>query len=458
MNPVVKSLIELLGEDIVVYGDRLSERATSYWDSAPTQALALIRPKTTEQVSTALRICHQFDQPVVTQGGLTGCVEGAVADKKEIIISLERMTDIEDIDVLGGTITVQAGAILQTVQETLADQGLLFPLDLGARGTCTIGGNVATNAGGISVLRYGMMRNNVLGLEAVLADGTIMSSMNKMLKNNAGYDLKQLFIGSEGTLGIVTRVVINISPLPLSCQSALVAMNSFEQVTSLLHTLKRDLAGTLSAYEVMWGNYYSAVTNKGGHRPPLDREYSFYVVLEATGADQEADQQRFEQVLEKAFEEEIIVDAVIPKSESERRHLWDIRENFDVILETQPTYLYDVSLPITEMATYIEKVEQNIKDQWPQSKCYVLGHIADGNLHLFVQPHQEGDCHNESDIAVYTPLKSINGSVSAEHGIGMEKKKWLEHSRSATEVSLMKLIKNTLDPKGLLNPQRVLDS
>ncbi len=457
MTPIVKTLIETLGEDMVVHGLPLTQRATSYWDSSPIQAQALIRPKTTEQVSKALKICHQHNQPLVVNGGLTGCVQGAVAGPEEIILSLERMTAIEAIDEIGGTATVQAGAILQTVQETLADKGLLFPLDLGARGTCTIGGNIATNAGGISVLRYGMMRNLVLGLEVVLADGTIMSSMNQMLKNNAGYDLKQLFIGSEGTLGIVTRAVLTIFPQPLSCQSALVAMDTFEQVTSLLHTLRRNLAGTLSAYEVMWGNYFSAVTEEGGHRPPLSRDHSFYVVLEAQGADPEADEKRFNDLLETVFEQGLIVDAVVPKSETERRQIWDIRENFETIVESQPTYLYDISLPIKDMAAYIKQVDCALKTRWPQGHCYVLGHIADGNLHLFVKPGQEGDFHDESDLAVYTPLKAFGGSVSAEHGIGMEKKAWLGHCRSATEINLMEQLKNTLDPKGLLNPQRVLE-
>lgn len=457
MNSVVALLIDALGEDAVVMGEALAQRATSYWNAAPTRAVALVRPGTTAEVSQVLRICHQYDQPLVTHGGLTGCVQGAESDAQEIILSLERMTAIEEIDPVGGTATVQAGAALQVVQETLAEHGLLFPLDLGARGSCTIGGNVATNAGGINVLRYGMMRNLVLGLEAVLADGTVLSSMNRMLKNNAGYDLKQLLIGAEGTLGVVTRVVLKLSPQPRSCHTALVAMKNFEQVVALLQTLQRDLAGTLSAYEVMWQNYFHAVTAPGWHRAPMDRHYPFYVVLEGKGADPVADGERFNRVLEQAFENGVIVDAVMPKSETERHAIWDIRENFEALLETKPAYVYDVSLPIKDMAAYIDQVKSGLQQRWPESHCYVLGHIADGNLHLFVKPGSEGDFHYASDLEVYEPLRACGGSVSAEHGIGKEKKAWLGHSRSAIEIELMRSLKQMMDPKGLLNPGRVFD-
>ena len=457
MSSLLSTLTEALGADAILTGEALKQRATSYWDASPTAALALLRPSSTEQVSHVLRICHQYDQPVVTQGGLTGCVVGAVADAQEVILSLERMTSIEDIDALEGTATVQAGAVLQVVQETLAERGLLFPLDLGARGSCTIGGNVATNAGGVNVLRYGMMRNLVLGLEVVLADGTVLSSMNQMLKNNAGYDLKQLFIGSEGTLGVVTRIVLKLSPKPLSCHAALVALTNFEHVTSLLRILQRDLAGTLSAYEVMWGEYFQRVTEVGGHRAPMDRHYPFYVVLQAEGAEPASDGERIIRLLEEAFEDGIIVDAVIPKSETERLAIWEIRENFESILDAELTYLYDVSLPIKNMPTYVEQVRAGLKARFPDGHCDVFGHVADGNLHLFVQTGKPGDYHHESDLEVYEPLKAFNGSVSAEHGIGTDKKAWLGHSRSEIEIDLMRALKHTLDPKGLLNTGRILD-
>ena len=292
--------------------DAIADRATSYWNSTPMQARAPVLPGTTDEVAGILKHCNQSAQSVITQGGLTNCVQAVEPNSDDIVLSTEKMTGILEIDKVGGTAIVEAGTVLQTVQDAVAEEGFCFPLDLGARGSCTIGGNIATNAGGINVLRYGMMRNLVLGLEAVMADGTVMSSMNRMLKNNAGYDMKQVFIGSEGTLGVVTRAVLRLFPKPASCQDALVAMNSFDDVIRFLGKLQRELAGNLSAFEIMWGTYYQAVTGENGHRPPLSRDYPFYVVFQAEGSDPDNDDARFERVLGDALEEGLISDAVIP--------------------------------------------------------------------------------------------------------------------------------------------------
>jgi FAD/FMN-containing dehydrogenase len=331
---------------------------------------------------------------------------------------------------------------------------LLFPLDFGARGSCSIGGAVATNAGGINVLRYGMMRNLVLGLEAVLADGTVISSMNQMLKNNTGYDLKQLFIGSEGTLGVVTRVVVRLFPLPKSRQTAMFATRSFDALARVLQSMRSDLAGTLSAYEVMWSNYFNAVTNEGGHPAPLVRDYPFYVLAEAEGADPEADDERFQHILERGLESGDIVDAVLPKSESERQSLWVVREEFEPVL---PAYLYDVSLPIGSMSAYVENLQAALASWRPDADCLVFGHIADGNLHIFVTPYEDGMHHDRCDEIVYGCLDGFAGSISAEHGIGVEKKAWLGKTRSAEEIEMMGRLKTLLDPDGLLNPRNLLD-
>lgn len=298
------------------------------------------------------------------------------------------------------------------------------------------------------------MRNLVLGLEAVLADGTVMSSMNTMLKNNTGYDLKQLFIGSEGTLGVVTRVVVKLSPLTSSRQTAMLAMNSFDAVVRVLQTMRTDLAGTLSAYEVMWNNYFTAVTGEGGHVAPLARDYPFYVLAEAEGSDPEADDQRFQRLLEQAHVSGDIVDAVVPKSESERDALWAIREQFEV---AQPAYLYDVSLPMKAMSSYVDKLELGLSAWRSDAECNVFGHIADGNLHIFVKPYDDGAHHADSDKIVYGCLEGLGGSISAEHGIGIEKKHWLGETRSPAEIQMMRSLKNLLDPKNILNPGKVID-
>ena len=453
MDNIISELVDALGEDAVLTGEAVSQRATSYWNQSPTTALALLKPRTTAEVSEALAICHQLEQPVVTQGGLTGCVEGAVSRPDEIILSLERMNRIETIDAQAGTATVGAGVILENLQDAAKEQGLLFPMDLGARGSCTIGGNIATNAGGINVLRYGMMRALILGLEVVTAEGTVLSSMNQMLKNNAGYHLKHLFIGTEGTLGIVTRAVVRLFPLPTSRNTALIALEQFEDVSRLLIVLQRELAGTLNAYEVMWGEHYRGVTGEDGNRSPMNRNYPFYVVVEAEGANQQADAKRFESALESAFENGTIVDAVIPKSEAERREVWEVRENFECLL---PAILYDVSLPISAMGAYVQAVIDATRARWSNGECYALGHIGDGNLHFFIRPNEDGDWHAEADKIVYGPLEGLNGSVSAEHGIGTEKLAWLASSCSEEEITTMRLLKRSLDPKNLLNPGRVL--
>lgn len=456
MSDIVTEIAAIVGAARVLIGDAVAERVTSFWNSAPMQAKAIVLPATTEEVAAILRCCHAYKQTVITQGGLTNCVAAAEPTSSDVVLSLQKMNRIIEIDAVGGTAVVEAGAILQNVQEAVAAHGLRFPLDLGARGSCTIGGNIATNAGGINVLRYGMMRNLVLGLEAVLADGTVISSMNRMMKNNAGYDVKQLFIGTEGTLGVVTQAVLRLFPQPASRHSAIVALETFDGVANFLLRLQQQLADSLSAFEIMWGDYYHAVTGDGGHRAPLSRDYPFYVVFEAEGTHPDSDERRFEDILEQALADALIVDAVIPKSEAENRDIWNIREEFDAILEPEPVYLYDVSLPIREMENYVARVKANVIERWPDGRCYTIGHVADGNLHFFVAPNEQGDLHRDSDECVYEPLTDVGGSVSAEHGIGTEKMRWLPHSRSAAEIDLMRVLKQNLDPKNLLNPGRVV--
>jgi FAD/FMN-containing dehydrogenase len=456
VTDTISNLGDIVGAARVLDSSAAAQRQTSFWNPDPMQARALVMPASTEDISRVLRNCHDAGQAVITQGGLTNCVCAVEPTREDVVLSTEKMTDIVEIDPVGGTAVVEAGVVLQNLQETLAAEGLYFPLDLGARGSCTIGGNIATNAGGINVLRYGMMRNLVLGLETVLADGTVVSSLNRMLKNNAGYDTKQLFIGSEGSLGIVTRAVLRLFPQPASRQNAFVAFDSFDNVIRLLSFLQKELAGTLSAFEVMWNDYYHEVTGEGWHRPPLARDYPFYVVFQAEGSDPAADEARFQRVLEDAFEQGMIVDAALPKSESEVRDMWNIREDFEAVLEMQPNYLFDVSLPIRDMEAYVGKVYALLEKRLPDSRAFTLGHIADGNLHLFVAPCIEGDHHDVINECVYDPLRPYGGSVSAEHGIGMDKIRWLPYSRSAADIELMHTLKRSLDPKGILNPERVL--
>ena len=301
----------------------------------------------------------------------------------------------------------------------------------------------------------------VLGLEAVLPDGTIVSSLNRMLKNNTGYDLKQLFIGSEGTLGIVTRVVFALRERPTSVNTALAATDNGEHIPKLLKLMDCRLGGTLSSFEAMWGDYFRAVTEPGWHTAPMDRKHAFYILVEEQGPDQEEDTRRFNSAIEQAFEEGLIVDAVLPKSEAERQHLWKIREHFEAILQPKPIFLYDISVPLRGMLGYVEEVDTTLKARWPASVLHVLGHLGDGNLHFFISPGTgESDfraTHAIADEIVYAPLARYHGAVSAEHGIGIEKKVWLTRSRSPAELELMRMIKRAIDPKGILNRGKVID-
>lgn len=457
LPPIVERLQASLPPGTVLSERDLHGRTTSFWDPAPLRARALVRPVNATELGFVLQACHEEGQPVVTTGGLTGAVSGAVADQDKIVISLERMNRIESIDAVDATCLVQAGATLQAVQERVAECGLMFPLDLGARGSCTIGGNIATNAGGMNVLRYGMMRNLVLGLEAVLADGTVVSSLNSMLKNNAGYDLKQLFIGTEGTLGVVTRAVLKLYPKPRSRSTCLVAMDEFHQVTRLLARLRADLVGNLVAFEVMWANYFERQLEHAGQPSPLARRYAYYILIETEGHRPDDDERVLQAVLQDAFEAAEIADAVLPTSEGKRRALWNLRENLDAVLQSDPVYLYDVSLPLRHVPAYVADVEAQLAKRWPNSRCFTMGHLADGNVHFFVQPGCPGTNQAESDEAVYGPLGRFHGSISAEHGIGFDKKAWLLRNRSPVELQLMRTLKRALDPKGILNPGCVID-
>lgn len=460
MDKLLNDLLAIVGPSGVLLGDDVSQRSVDWFTGAPCRAKAIVRPRSTEQLSSVMAVCYQADQPVVTHGGMTGIVHGGVASPDEIVVSLELMNQIEEIDPVGSTIQVQAGVTLQRVQEAAQEIDMQFPLDLGARGSCTIGGNIATNAGGIRVIRYGMMRQQVLGLEAVLSDGTVVSSLNKMLKNNAGYDLKQLFIGSEGTLGIVTRAVLRLQPHMPSEQTALVAVPSFDALTKLLNLVSCELANSLSAFEALWNNHYKLMTTESGkHTPVLEDDSPFYAIIETLGLDEAEDAERFSQVLQKALEADLITDAVLASSQAQRQSIWAIREDIEVLVsELKPMFSYDVSLPIPSMEAYVDILEESLKRQWPQAgKMVVFGHLGDGNLHIMITVRDDSpDSRRQVEQLVYSPLKAFGGSISAEHGIGLEKKDYLSVSRTSEEIALMKRLKTALDPKCLLNPGKVI--
>jgi FAD/FMN-containing dehydrogenase len=455
-DPVAAALVEALGETAVFTGEAAQERAVGMWTRLGTPR-AVVCPGSTEEVAAVLRIAHGAGAAVVPWGGKTGLAGGAQAEGA-IALSLERMTRIEEIDAASATMTVQAGCILQVACEAAEAEGLMLPLDLGARGSATIGGNISTNAGGNRVVRYGMMRDMVLGLEAVLADGTVVSSMNRLMKNNTGYDLKQLFIGSEGTLGVVTRAVLRLRSKPTSQNTAYLAVDGFERLPKLLRTLETGLGGGLSAFEVMWPEFYDLVTTPPTQgQPPLARGYPYYVLVEALGGDEAADAERFERILANALEAGLIVDAVVAKSNAERDRMWALRDDVGQTSRNGPPITFDVSLRIADMPAYVEEIRGKLLGRWPAADIYVFGHLGDGNLHVLAQV---GDFSPETRHAVeeivYRPLQAIGGSVSAEHGIGLHKRPYLALSRNAGEIALMRSLKAALDPEGILNPGKIL--
>lgn len=457
MENIHERLKALLGPSGIVEAPSIS--AVGNWRGHPYNSPLLLRPANTEQVANVLRLCHQHRQPLVIQGGLSGMVGGTSSAKSEISLSLERLQKIEAIDTLGRTMTVESGVRLQAVQEAAAGEGLFFALDLGARGSATIGGNIATNAGGNQVIRYGMAREQVLGLEVVMADGTILSSMNHLLKNNAGYDLKHLFIGSEGTLGIVTKAVLRLRPAMSARNTALVATDEFDKLPRLLSHIESALGGKLSAFEAIWDNYYQLAV-QGPHlgAPPLAQRHPYYALIESSGSDGETDATAFLSALESALSAGLINDAVLAKSEKEQDALWAIRDNIDSLTAIAPVIIFDVGLPIGAMEDYLKHIEAALKSQLGLTQLAVFGHLGDSNLHIVVGTETEDIAvyHRVEEI-LYAPLQTLGGSISAEHGIGLEKKRYLHYSRNAEEMATMQLLKKTFDPHNILNPGKVVD-
>jgi FAD/FMN-containing dehydrogenase len=442
----LSELARMLGSAVLT-GDAVSDKHRTDMSLSGTELpLAVIRPRTTEEVSAALRVCHAHGIGVVPQGGLTGLAGGANPGADQVVISFELMRGIEEIDKASATMTVKAGTPLEVAQQAAAGAGLFLGLDLGARGSYQIGGNLATNAGGIRVIRYGMAREQVLGLEAVLADGTVVSSMNKMLKNNAGYDLKHLFIGSEGTLGIITRAVLRLHPPPGNINTALCALSSYEDVVKLLRDAQATI-GNIAAFEALWRDYHVYSSSALKFRF-FENPYPFWVIIESAN-----DMETF---LGGALESGLITDCIIATSEIQARDMWSVREGHAI--DALPNLInFDVSLPIAGIGAFAEACTNALKTRWPAAHVFCFGHIGDSNLHVSVSTHfgAAEDMHDVDDI-VYGTLRPFNGSISAEHGIGVMKRPYLAQSRSPAELALMRTLKRALDPKGILNPGKVI--
>jgi FAD/FMN-containing dehydrogenase len=453
VQQTIDQLREALGEAQVLTGEAINPRHFSDWTRhAPACPAALILPKDTEQVSTALRICNAAGQALVPQGGMTGLAGGAVPRTTDFALSLERLCGIEEIDPAAATVTVKAGTTLQDIQQAVAEAGYLFALDLGARGSCQIGGNIATNAGGNAVIRYGMTRDMVLGLEVVLADGRVLNLMNKMIKNNCGYDLKQNFIGSEGTLGVITRAVLKIAPQPGQTTTLLCALPDYASAVALLRRIQRS-AGTPQAYELMWQDFFRmGVSWLENPVAPMPDHHPLYVLFESN-----ASSEVLEQTLEAAMEAGEVVDAILATSHTQARSLWKIREATGEFPVRIAPLNFDISLPIGQIGDFADLCRQRLDLRWPGNHSVYFGHIGDSNLHLTV------DCNSlpqpapvlEIEELVYRAVGELGGAVSAEHGIGLLKREFLHHSVSDQALEAMAELKRCFDPNYILNPGKI---
>lgn len=432
-----------------------------YWSGS---CLGVARPDSAEAVAEVVRLAGNAAIPIVPHGGNTGLVAGGVP-RGGIVLSTERMTAIRDIDRTNMTMTVDAGCILANIQHAAADVGLYFPLSLGAEGSCRIGGNISTNAGGVAVLRYGNMRDLVLGLEAVLPDGRIWDGLRALRKDNTGYDLKQLFIGAEGTLGVVTGAVLKLFPAIRETVTALAAVNSWEDALDLLNRLQAAGGNALSACEAI---SREALDVAFEHIPDVDDPFRaphpLYVLLELTSPrDASGLYELAERELAHALEDGVAVDIVVAQSEAQRAALWRLRE---AVPEAQPkaggSIKHDIAVPVSAVPGFVKRADSYARERLPGVRVIAFGHLGDGNLHYNLsQPVGTGKsaflAHwDEVTGAIHDIAASFGGSFSAEHGIGEIKRTELSRLRSATEIDLMRKIKRAIDPANIMNPGKII--
>ena len=459
-NSIIRLFIEVLDNSSVLVGESLKSRFYHIWKTdIQLESLCLLLPRTTDEVSSIVKICNDNNQEIIIHGGLTNLVGSTISNKTQVVISLEKMNRVIEVDESAKTITCESGVIIEDIINTVKDKNLLLPLNFGARGSAQIGGAVSTNAGGLRVFKYGMTRNLVMGIEAVLPDGTIISSLKKLMKDNSGYDLKQLFIGSEGTLGIVTKVVLRLYRLPKTRYTSLAVSNNYQDVLNLLKIMEDKISSSLTGYELLWNNTYKQmVSDKTLYNKYLPDNYKYYVFIEYMGGDFENDYNLFESIILECIDKGVIDDAVIGKDDKEQVNIWGIREDVSVLADERKfDQHFDISIPVPLIGEIIDKISKELKDCEGVKTIFPFGHVADGNIHFIIgKDSDDNDLKSKINEIIYNNIQKVNGSISAEHGIGIDKKKYLIKSRSEDEIELMRLLKKSIDPKNILNPGRVI--
>ena len=464
---LLQALATAVGEANVLTGDDAAPFLTDWRKRYVGRALAVVRPASTAEVAAVVRACAGSRTPMVPQGGNTGLVGGGTPDASgdAVVISLQRMKRVRSIDVANDTITVEAGCVLQEVQQAARQRGRLFPLSLAAEGSATIGGNLATNAGGVQVLRYGNARDLTLGLEVVLASGEVWDGLRGLRKDNTGYDLKHLFIGAEGTLGVITAATLKLYPLPAAQMTALAAAPSLAAATRLLERARAATGAALTAFEVMGAiTLQHAVETLPMLRMPLPLAQPWYALLELS--DTESEQHAaavFERVLAEALDAGDIVDAAVASSIAEARALWALREGIpEAHAKRGGNVKHDISLPVSCIAEFVESTNAALRRRFAWIEPIVFGHLGDGNLHYNLgtvagTPVDVAFAHEKAiNDVVNDAVHARGGSISAEHGLGQLKREAITRYKSALELELMRRIKGALDPLGLMNPGKVI--
>ena len=430
---------------------------------------AVVRAASTAEVAAVVKLCAESRTPIVPQGGNTGMCGASVphATGNEIVLTLARMNRVLEVDALNNTMTVEAGCILANIQQAAADADRLFPLSLGAEGSCQIGGNISTNAGGVNVLRYGNTRDLVLGLEVVLPDGRVWNGLRGLRKDNTGYDLKQLFIGAEGTLGIITAAVLKLFPRPATTATTWASVPHPEAALELLALLRRHCGDRVTAFELISRNCLDLVLRHiPGTRDPLDAPHEWYVLAELSDSRTgDALRGELERALEAAMERTLVTDAVIGENETQSRALWRLRETIPEAARGEPGMLYrhDIAVAVSRIPAFIREARTALLERFPGADIICFGHLGDGNLHYnaFVPGRSRSDAaaREAADVTtvVYDVVQRYEGSFSAEHGIGLAKVEDMRRYKSPVELALMASLKRTLDPHGIMNPGKVLE-